>query len=120
MTLPRRWMKEPGARVEGARDLDRSKVQAPCIVGAPGGGFRLFYTAVGPGRPFATCQGYILSATSRDGLDFAVEPGMRVAPDPAVAQMSLRVLAPSVTAIEGGGFRMYFEARGPADYLTRS
>lgn len=118
MTLPRRWMKEPGARVEGARDLDRSKVQAPCIVRAPGGGFRLFYTAVGPGRPFATCQGYILSATSRDGLDFAVEPGMRVAPDPAVAQMSLRVLAPSVTALADGGWRMYFEARGPADIPT--
>lgn len=118
MTLPERWVKEPGARVEGARDLDRSKVQAPCIVRAPGGGFRLFYTAVGPGKPFTNCQGYILSATSENGLDFAVENGIRLAPDPSFAQMSSRVLAPSVTAMNEGGWRMYFEARGPANLPT--
>lgn len=118
MALPDRWVKEQGARVEGTRDLDRSKVQAPCIVRAPGGGFRLFYTAVGTGKPFANCQGYILSATSVDGLDFAVEPGIRVAPDPLATQMSLRVLAPSVTQLPSGGWRMYFEARGRADLPT--
>ena len=118
MGLPQRWVKERGARIEGGRDLDRSKVQAPCVVRAPGGGFRLFYTAVGPGKPFANCQGYILSATSTDGLEFVVEEGIRVAPEPGVAQMSLRVLAPSVTALTDGGWRMYFEARGPAALPT--
>lgn len=118
MALPDRWVKEPGARVEGTRDLDRSKVQAPCIVRAPGGGFRLFYTAVGPSRPFANCQGYILSATSANGLDFTPEPAIRVAPDPALPQLSLRTLAPSVVALPGGGWRMYFEARGPAAQPT--
>lgn len=118
MALPTRWMKEPGARVEGSRDLDRSKVQAPCIVRAPDGRFRLFYTAVGPGRPFRDCQGYILSAVSDNGLDFTVEESIRIAADPAVTQMSLRVLAPSVAVLKGGGWRMYFEARGPADLPT--
>lgn len=118
MALPQRWVKEPGARIEGSRALDRSKVQAPCIVRAPQGGLRLFYTAVGPGRPFANCQGYILSATSADGLDFTAEPGIRIPPDPAVAQMSLRVLAPSVAALSDGGWRMYMEARGPAGMPT--
>ena len=113
-----RWHKEAGARIAGSRDLDRSKVQAPCIARAPEGGYRLFYTAVGPGKPFADCQGYILSAVSEDGLAFRPEPGIRVAPDPAVAQMSLRVLAPSLTPIAGGRWRMYFEARGPADMPT--
>lgn len=113
-----RWHKEAGARIAGSRDLDRSKVQAPCITRAPEGGYRLFYTAVGPGKPFADCQGYILSAVSDDGLAFRPEPGIRVAPDPAVAQMSLRVLAPSLTPIAGGHWRMYFEARGPADIPT--
>jgi hypothetical protein len=111
-------VKEQGPRVEGTRDLDRSKVQAPCVVRAPGGGFRLFYTAIGPGKPFANCQGYVLSATSPEGLDFTVEEGIRVAPDPANAQMSLRVLAPSLTRMPGGGWRMYFEARGPAALPT--
>lgn len=118
MALPTRWMKEPGARVEGSRDLDRSKVQAPCVVRAPDGRFRLFYTAVGPGRPFRDCQGYILSAVSDNGLDFRVEQGIRIAPDPSLAQMSLRALAPSIAALPSGGWRLYFEARGPADLPT--
>ncbi len=112
------WHKEAGARIAGSRDLDRSKVQAPCIARAPEGGYRLFYTAVGPGKPFPDCQGYILSAVSDDGLAFRPEPGIRVAPDPGVAQMSLRVLAPSLVQLPGGGWRMYFEARGPADIPT--
>jgi len=112
------WRKDAGARIEGSRDLDRSKVQAPCIVRAPEGGYRLFYTAVGPGKPFADCQGYILSAVSQDGLRFAPEPGIRVAPDPALAHMSLRVLAPSLTQLPDGRWRMYFEGRGRADRPT--
>jgi hypothetical protein len=112
------WRKEAGARIEGSRELDHSKVQAPCIVKAPTGGYRLFYTAVGPGKPFADCQGYILSAVSRDGLRFEPEPGIRVAPDPALPHMALRVLAPSLTQLPDGRWRMYFEGRGPADRLT--
>ena len=117
-TFPDRWRKEPGARIEGSRPLDRSKVQAPGVVALPGGGFRLFYTAIGPGRPFPTCQGYILSAVSDDGLDFRLEPGIRLAPRPDVPHMSLRVLAPSVTRLADGRWRMYFESRGPATRPT--
>jgi len=118
MGLPQRWKLEPGVRLEGSRDLDRAKVQAPCIVRAAEGGYRLFYTAIGPRKPFRDCQGYILSAVSNDGLVFAPEPGIRVAPDPAIAQLSLRVLAPSCVALADGGWRLYFEARGPAGLPT--
>ena len=113
-----RWQKEPGARVEGSRGLDRSKVQAPGVVAVPSGGFRLFYTAVGPAKPFLACQGYILSAFSQDGLRFRAEPGIRVAPRPGISHMSLRVLAPSVTRCADGRWRMYYEARGPAHEPT--
>lgn len=112
-----RWQKEPGARVEPSRGLDASKVQAPGVAAIPSGGFRLFYTAVGPAKPFPECQGYILSAVSADGLRFCPEPGIRVAPRPDVPHMSLRVLAPSVIRC-GDGWRMYFEARGPAHEPT--
>ncbi|KQW79088.1 hypothetical protein ASC89_12355 [Devosia sp. Root413D1] len=116
--MQKNWRKEAGARIEGSRDLDHSKVQAPCIVKAPAGGYRLFYTAVGPDKPFADCQGYILSAVSQDGLRFEPEPGIRVAPDPALPHMALRVLAPSLTQLPDGRWRMYFEGRGRADRPT--
>src|SRR3569623_1394520 len=80
--VPLHWQKEPGARVAGSRDLDRAKVQAPCIVRTPDGRYRLFYTAVGPAPPFAECQGYVLRAPSADGLAFTPAPGIRIAPDP--------------------------------------
>ena len=77
-----------------------------------------FYTAVGPAKLYATCQGYILSAFSDDGLQFHAEPGMRVTPQPAVPHMALRVLAPSVTRCADGRWRVYFESRGSADRAT--
>src|SRR5262245_14213671 len=75
MLAPPSWHKEPGSRVASSRPLDDAKVQAPCIVRRPEGGFRLFYTAVGSAKPFRDCQGYILSAVSDDGLAFVAEPG---------------------------------------------
>jgi hypothetical protein len=117
MSIPHVWRKENDARVEGSRDLDLWKVQAPCIVHTPDDRYRLFYTGIGPAKPFDDCQGFILSAVSDDGLSFVPEPGIRVQPSAAVRHMSLRVLAPSVTPIDGG-WRMYFEARGSADLPT--
>ena len=112
------WLKEVGPRLQGSRPLDSSKLQAPCIVRHPSGGFRLFYTAVGPEKPYRACQGYILSAISDDGLTFRTEPGIRLAPQPELPHMSLRVLAPTVAPRTDGGWRMYFEARGAADRPT--
>ncbi|MDP7278212.1 MAG: hypothetical protein QF363_22215 [Planctomycetaceae bacterium] len=112
------WHTEPGPRIEGSRDLDSAKLQAPCIVENPDGGFRLFYTAVGPARPYPQCQGYILSAVSEDGLAFTTEPGIRLAPQSTIPHMSLRLLAPSVTRLPDGRWRMYVEARGTADRPT--
>jgi predicted GH43/DUF377 family glycosyl hydrolase len=111
------WHKEPLARVTGSRGLDEFKVQAPGVVKQSGGGFRLFYTAVGSEKPFNDCQGYILSAISDNGIDFEPDPGIRVAPDPERRELSLRALAPSITPI-AGGWRMYYEGRGPADQPT--
>lgn len=111
------WRKEPGWRVTGSRPLDAAKVQAPGAVLAPDGRVRLFYTGVGPAKPFPACQGYLLSAVSEDGVAFRVEPGIRVAPRPDLPHLSLRAIAPAVFAIPGG-WRMLFEARGPATRPT--
>ena len=69
----------------------------------PNGGFRLFYTAVGPAKPFPACQGYILSAVSDDGLIFRTEPGIRLAPRPTLPHMSL-------IQIGQNEYRMYYAA----------
>jgi hypothetical protein len=112
------WSREPGPRITGQRGLDLWKVQAPGIVRRPEGGWRLFYTAVGPDRPFPHCQGVLLSAVSDEGLHFIVEPGIRIAPDPNRPELALRVLAPTVVPIGDRQWRMYFEARGTADRPT--
>lgn len=114
----RRCFNDNGPRIEGDSTLDLYKVQAPCIVEIPTGGYRLFYTAIGPGKPYPECQGYILSAISYDGLKFQKEPGIRLAPQPMSTHMSLRVLAPSIVSYGTNRWRMYFEARGPANVPT--
>ncbi len=117
MGIRSKWRKEQGWRLTGSRPLDSAKSQAPGIVRVPGG-FRLFYTAVGPAKPFPMCQGYILSAFSEDGLSFAREPGIRVAPRSELAHLALRAIAPSVAQCDDGRWRMYFEARGMAGVPT--
>lgn len=118
MELFKSWIKEDGPRLQGSRDLDSAKLQSPCIVRLPSGGYRLFYTAVGPAKPFPDCQGYILSAVSEDGLTFQTEPGIRLTPQPKIPHMSLRVISTSVTMCADGRWRMYFESRGPASIPT--
>lgn len=117
-SIAHRWRKEAGARLQGSRPLDSAKLQAPCIVRIPAGGFRLFYTAVGPAKPYPLCQGYILSAVSDDGLTFRPEPGIRLGPQPDVPPRSLRLVGPSVVPCGDGRWRMYVEGRGPADQPT--
>ena len=114
MNVTFRWRKEPGARLSGSRPLDELKVQSPCVARVPDGGYRLFYTAIGPAKPYARCQGYILSAYSHDGLQFEPEPGIRIAPQPDVPHMAMRVLAPTVARCSDGRWRIYFESRGSA------
>jgi hypothetical protein len=115
MSITQTWKKEPGARIQGSRPLDNAKLLAPCIVRNPAGGFRLFYTAVGPQKPFAQCQGYILSAVSDDGLNFEPEPGIRLAPREDLPHMCIRALCCTVAQLDDRNWRMYFESRGPAE-----
>ena len=51
------WTREAGSRVKCTRDLDSGKVQGPCVVKIPAGGYRLYYTGVGAAKPFPQCQG---------------------------------------------------------------
>ena len=112
MSITLKWKKEPGIRIQNSRPLDNAKLLAPCITQTPAGSYRLFYTAVGPAKPFDACQGYLLSATSDDGLNFEPEPGIRLAPQEDLPQMSIRALCCTISDLGDGRWRMYFESRG--------
>ena len=115
MSITQNWKREDGPRIQGSRPLDNAKLLAPCITHNPDGGYRLFYTAVGPAKPFAECQGYILSAISDDGLNFEPEPGIRLPAREDLPHMCRRALCCTIAELGDGRWRMYFESRGPAD-----
>ncbi|MCH2129896.1 MAG: hypothetical protein MK179_12170 [Pirellulaceae bacterium] len=115
MTVQHSWQRDPGPRLEDSRDLDSGKLLGPCITRVPAGGYRLYYTGVGPAKPFPECQGYILSAFSEDGFTFQPDPGIRVAPPWNGSTGRLRALVPSVTPCADGSWRMYYQLSGPAD-----
>ena len=72
---------------------------APYVMKLADGTFRMYYW---------TEQG-IVSALSRDGMQFAQEPGVRIAPDQSNASSTeFLVTDPSVIDLGNGTFRMYY------------
>lgn len=69
----------------------------------------MYYTGFGPGRSVLESIGYILSAFSTDGLQWAKDPGVRM--DVHKPDAMLRVLCPDVIPLPDGRWRMYYEAR---------
>ena len=69
----------------------------------------MYYTGLGPARTVADCFGYILSATSRDGLTWSKDPDIRM--DVHEPDAMFRVLCPDVIPLPDGRWRMYYEAR---------
>ena len=69
----------------------------------------MYYTGFGPGRTIDASYGYILSAVSKDGLNWSKEPGIRI--DVHGPNATHQVLCPDVIPLPDGRWRMYFEAR---------
>ena len=103
-----RWVKDPGVVIEPADATGNWKALTPNVVDVPGG-YRMYYTLVGPGSDYAVTPGNILSAFSTDGSRWEPEPGVRLAPHEPTA--GLRVVCPDVIPTDDGGWRMYFEAQ---------
>lgn len=109
-----RWVKDPGVAVDVPEAPGHWKTLTPNVV-AVVGGFRMYYTLVGPGTNYDVTVGRILSAFSTDGDRWEPEPGVRLEPFGPLAD--LRVVCPDVVSLEGGGYRMYLEGQpsgGPA------
>lgn len=70
----RRWEKEPGVRLGPFPPHATQRVLCPDVIPLADGSWRMFVEAKAPGRPSV-----VLSARSRDGLDWEPELGVRLA-----------------------------------------
>ena len=103
-----RWVKDPQPSIGPDTPLDSLSILTPNVIRLPAGGYRMYYTGLGPGRAVQESQGYILSALSRDGLTWHKEPSVRL--DVHKPFASSRVLCPDVIPLPDGRWRMYFQA----------
>ncbi len=93
------WTPEPGVRI-----ADGSNYMAPRVVFLEGGGCRLYCCRRGDG---------IVSAISHDGLNFQMEPGVRIAQDGKYD--SVAAFACDILRIAGGGYVMYYAGYAAAN-----
>ena len=105
------WAKDPEIAIDSDAPLDSLSVLTPNVVRFPGGGYRMYYTGMGPAAPTEGAVGYILSAWSEDGARWRKDPGVRV--DVHQPDAASRTLCPDVIPLPDGRWRMYFEARCP-------
>ncbi|MCY3959497.1 MAG: hypothetical protein OXG65_14570 [Chloroflexi bacterium] len=67
------WTLDDGVRIDVHGPHASQRTLCPDVVPIPGGGYRMYYEARTPDAPTV-----ILSATSRDGLDWGLEDGVRI------------------------------------------
>ena len=103
-----RWTKEDRIAVDLDHPLDSERILTPNVIHVAGG-YRMYYTGLGPARRDPDALGYILSAFSNDAVTWRKDPGVRVDLFPPHA--SARTLCPDVIPLPDGRYRMYFEAR---------
>ena len=77
------WSKDPEVSIAMDTPLDNLSVLTPNVVRLPDGGYRMYYTGLGDARPEESSNGYILSAFSKDGLNWVNDPGIRVGKPPS-------------------------------------
>jgi len=113
-----RWTKDAGIVIDVPDDSGDWKTLTPNVIAVPGG-YRMYYTLVGPARDYAAAAGSVMSAFSADGEHWTMEPGVRLAPFGPLAD--LRVVCPDVVPLDGGGHRMYVEGQpgdGPSNIVS--
>ena len=103
-----RWRKDDRIAIDLDSPLDSERILTPNVIRLPSGGYRMYYLGCGPARTSPGAAAYILSAFSEDGDSWEKDPGIRVDVRPPYG---LCAMCPDVIPLEGGGYRMYYEAR---------
>jgi predicted GH43/DUF377 family glycosyl hydrolase len=97
------WDKEPGIRLDVHEPFASSRVLCPDVVPLPDGRWRMYFQASSGGGPSV-----VLSAISKDGLNWEPEPGARAA-DARWSFGSPRcIYVESPDAPTGLAYRLYF------------
>ena len=71
-----RWRKDDHIALDLDHPLDSERILTPNVLRVAGG-YRMYYTGLGPARRDPDAPGYILSAVSDDGLSWSPEEGVR-------------------------------------------
>jgi len=103
------WRKDEPIRIDTDTPLDGERALTPNVVELPGGGYRMYYMGLGPGRPRQASSGYILSAVSSDGENWQKEDGIRL--DAGGEGAANCIWGPDVIPLLDGTYRMYFQGR---------
>ena len=114
-----RWVKDPEIAVNSEDPDDEARTITPNVVRLSGGGYRMYYTGVGPGRPPLIASESFLSAFSEHGDVWRKEPESRL--EITDVDDSQRILCPEVIPLPDGRFRMYWENKsvaGPSVILS--
>jgi hypothetical protein len=105
-------------RLGGGFDGGIYGTNTPNVVCLPDGGFRLYFTLIGPtpdnpagANDYTSATSSICSAWSVDGEQWTLEEGERLSPHEGC---ELRVVSPDVVPMEDGGWRMYYEGTAGA------
>lgn len=109
---------EEGVRLAagGPGEPDELGLIHPCVIALPGGGWRMYYDAVGaPDGPDDLGWNGIRSASSADGLLWTKDEGFRVQPGKKPAKGAFLAWSPFVEH-DQGVFKLYFcaQANGAA------
>ena len=101
------WTKDPEIAVNSDDPDDDSRTITPTVIKVPGGGYRMYYTGLGPNPDIGMMGEAFLSAFSHDGATWEKEKGAHL--EVSDVDDSDRILCPEVIPLPDGRYRMYWE-----------
>ena len=113
------WTKDPEIAVNSDDPDDDSRTITPTVIKVPGGGYRMYYTGLGPNPDIGMMGEAFLSAFSHDGATWQKEKGAHL--EVSDVDDSDRILCPEVIPLPDGRYRMYWENKtvaGPTVILS--
>lgn len=103
------WTKDDFVTIDLDHHLSDYWALTPNVIKLPQGGYRMYYTAGSHSERDKGVLGYILSASSGDGISWRRDPMVRI--NVQESNRETWVLCPDVIPLAGGGWRMFFQVQ---------